>query len=111
MIPVKVDLPTIWRGCDWPAVTFVWKDHDGNPFDLSHYTPIVGTGGKFSLHPRVTEPTQSVTTLELNSQETSELDIGDYQWDWLWQYTTGYIFPVIFMSGSVPVRQPESPIP
>ena len=67
MTPGKLDLPSIWRGCDWGPVTFTWKDQNGDRIDLSGWIPKV-FAISFSLGAQVQDPSHGVTTLSLTRE-------------------------------------------
>lgn len=109
MKPGKYDLPTIWRGCDWLPITIIWKDGDGNPVNLNGKTPFVKTNGGFNLNPGILDAANGVTVLSLPKSYTSDIPVGDQQWDWIWweNYPNGVKYPP-FLFGTVPVREPKT---
>jgi len=105
MKPGNLNLPIIWRGCDWDIITFKWKDLDGNPFNLTNWFPFASTT-KFSLGARVTDAVHGVTVISLGHDATRELKQGEYEWSWLWSYLpTGIITPPV-LAGRVIVKTP-----
>jgi hypothetical protein len=107
MKPGPLDLPTIWRGCDWGPVTFKWKDKNGVAIDVSQWRP-VARSLNIDLNPLVTDPAGGVVTLSLTRDQTASLKLGVEQWDWIWEHNvtpTDYRFPP-FLSGKVPIKQP-----
>lgn len=112
MIPKQVDLPTIWRGCDWPAITLRWKDANGNPLDLSGWTPFCQTVTGLTLNPQVVgSPLDGVTTLSLTKTDTSGFKLGEVAWDWIWwsNQPTGIKYPP-FLTGKLPVKDPYTEV-
>ena len=111
MKPAKLDLPTIWRGCDWPVVTLNWKDANGDPFDLTNWIPIAWTNG-FTLNAAVIVPASSgVTQMSMDHVTTSTLKLGVYQWNWIWQHTAAPLsINVPTLYGSVEVKNPITPL-
>src|ERR1043165_4539461 len=109
MVPKKLDLPTIWRGCEWQAVVMYWKNADGTPFNLSLWTPFAQTNDGTSLNPLIVDAANGITSLSLTRDKTDGLTIGDFQWDWVWWNNppTGFKYPPI-LAGTVPVREPET---
>lgn len=109
MIPGRYDLPTIWRGCDWAAVIFKWKDANGNPINLTGKTPYVQTSGGINLNPQITDSAGGVVTLSLTKAETASVKPGDQKWDWIWweNVPQGTKYPP-FIKGTVPIREPET---
>ena len=110
MKPGKVDLPVIWRGCDWPVVTFNWKDANGMPFDLGGWFPIAWSSS-FTLNARIITPASAgVTQMSMTGAETVLLKLGVYQWNWIWEHIippTSVNPPVLY--GSVEVKNPITP--
>jgi hypothetical protein len=109
MKPGKLDLPTIWRGCDWGPVTFKWKDANGVALNVSQFRP-VAKSLNIDLNPTVTDPAGGVVTLSLTRDETANLRLGTESWDWIWEHNrtpTDYRFPP-FLAGQVAIRQPTS---
>lgn len=107
MKPGKLDLPVIWRGCDYAAIIFKWKTVNGEPFDLTGWTPRAKSQN-IDFHPTVTDPRGGITEIKLTRLETENLRLGVEQWDWVWTYglngQTGAIPPIL--SGSVQIKQP-----
>lgn len=106
MKPGKLDLPPIWRGCTWEDVILKWKDPNGNPVDLSNWTPLATTG-QFGLHARKVdqETNPGETRISLTREQTTELKLGVYQWNWIWLNGDGTIPPPI-LAGYVEVKNP-----
>jgi hypothetical protein len=108
MKPGPLDLPTIWRGCDWGPVTLKWKDKNGQPINLSGWYP-VAQSLKINLNPTITDVGQGETQLALSRVQTSKLRLGVENWDWIWQRIQGqYRFPP-FLAGKVAIKDPVSP--
>jgi hypothetical protein len=105
MLPAKINLPVIWRGCDWAATTFRWKNADGLPINVSAWTPFVETED-FSLNPVKTDPTGGTVSLSLTKEQTATLKLGVYSWDWIWQSNGSRLPPLI--GGRVEVKQPTT---
>lgn len=107
MRPAKVDLPTIWRGCDWGPVTFKWKDQDGQPINLSGWTPRA-TSLNINLNAVITDAVNGVTTISLTKLQTAGIKLGVESWDWIWENLTNpYRYPP-FLAGKVPIREPNT---
>src|SRR5215831_16581343 len=105
MKPAKLDLPTIWRGCDWGPVTMKWKDADGNPINLSGWQP-KAQSINIDLKPVITDVGQGITVMQLSRIDTAYLRLGVEGWDWIWERTSQqYRFPP-FLSGKVAIREP-----
>jgi hypothetical protein len=105
MKPGHLDLPIIWRGCDWGPVTLKWKDGGGNPIDVRAWTP-VAQSLNINLGAVKTNALHGITTLSLTKAQTAHLKLGVENWDWIWQANTGaYRYPP-FLSGKVAIRQP-----
>lgn len=108
MKPAKLDLPTIWRGCDWGPVTMKWKDQDGHPINLAGFQP-KASSLNVDLHPRITDAAGGVTEMMLDRNETSSMKLGVESWDWIWEAVTGdYRFPP-FLAGKLPIMEPQTP--
>jgi hypothetical protein len=107
MKPGKLDLPIIWRGCDWPIITLRWKDLNGNPFNLTGWSPYASTN-RFSLNAAVTNAAGGITQLSMTKAQTGVLQLGVQPWSWLWTYgpTNQTIPPVL--EGSVIIKEPTS---
>lgn len=109
MKPGKLDLPTIWRGCEYPAIILKWKNPDGTPFNLAGWLPFAETRTGISLNPIITDEENGVTQMSLNRLETGGMKLGVEQWDWVW-WNSGNgntLYPPI-LSGSVLVDQPTT---
>lgn len=105
--PGKLDLPTIWRGCDWGPVIFKWKDQNGNPLDVSQWQAVVQSLN-INLNPSITDGPGGVTQIALNRAQTSVIKQGVEAWDWIWQRPEGtYRYPP-FLSGKVEIKEPIS---
>lgn len=111
MKPGLVILPTIWRGCDWLPVIFKWKDPDGNPFDLTDWSPFVETRSGFSLQPVITDVAGGIVQLALNPTQSALMKLGVEQWDWVWAYKFNTVdqikYPPI-VAGTVCVDEPTT---
>jgi hypothetical protein len=103
MRPAPVDLPIIWRGSDWLAVLFNWKDGDGNPFDLTGWKFLAQTR-RFDLNGTVTSATDGSTTVSLTSEVTRALKLGTEQWDCWFIDPSGIITPPL-LAGKVEVKE------
>jgi hypothetical protein len=111
MKPGKLDLPTIWRGCDWGPVTLKWKDANGEAIDLRAWTPLAQSLN-VNLHPiKVGNGIHGETNLSLTSVQTLHLKLGVEKWDWIWQSNNGsYRFPP-FLSGTIAIKEPVVRLP
>jgi hypothetical protein len=112
MKPGKLDLPTIWRGCDWGPVTLKWKDANGNPIDVRSWTPKAQSlnvdlnAQKIGSPPGILGETQMVLT----KAQTLHLKLGTENWDWIWQANNQtYRFPP-FLSGKVTIKEPVTSV-
>lgn len=116
MKPGKLDLPTIWRGCDWPPVILNWKDNNGDPFDLTGWQARAFTRSKYNLNATILNAALGRTKMWLPKGETSGFTLGVQQWDWIWENIDDprgpYRYPP-FLSGSVTIKDPitATPIP
>lgn len=109
MKPAQLDLPTIWRGCTWENVILTWKDNNGNPFDLTGWTPYCQTRSGTNLNPVVTNASAGQTKLSLTRFQSAAMNLGNQQWDWVWwnDVPNGTKYPPI-LSGTVLVDQPTT---
>lgn len=108
MKPAPLDLPVIWRGCDWGPVTLKWKDANGDPFNLAGWQPRAESLN-INLNARITDAVNGITTLSLNRIQTANLRLGNEKWDWLWERIADtYRYPP-FLSGIVPIKEPQTP--
>jgi hypothetical protein len=107
MKPAPVDLPIIWRGCDWAAIVLRWKDGNGDPINLTGWIPYAFTN-EFDLHASINDVTQGVTQMTLNTQQTAILKLGVYHWNWIWSYppTSANLPPLL--AGKVEVKEPTA---
>ena len=110
MKPAKLDLPTIWRGCDYGPIILNWKDANGLVFNLAGWVPIAWTSG-FTLAALVTQADQGITQIALTNEITSTLKLGVYQWNWVWENigTTSFIYAPT-LAGTVEVKNPITPL-
>lgn len=105
MKPAPVDLPIIWRNCDWAPVILRWKDTNGVEIDLSNWIPSANTKD-FDLNAvRTTPYTGGVTQMQLSKVQTAVLKLGVYQWNWIFSNTDGTVLPPL-LAGNVEVRNP-----
>lgn len=110
MKPGRVDLPTIWRGCSYAPIFFHWKDHDGQPFDLSGYRAMA-SARSFDFNLVITDYRKGIVRMNLYASRTNKLKLGTEHWDWIWiNNITGSVTPPL-LSGSVEIKQPLSEIP
>ena len=106
MKPGKLDLPTIWRGCDYAAITFIWKNQDGTPFDLTGWTPFAQSLN-INLKPLVTDAPNGVTQIALSRIDTENLRLGTESWDWIFQNIDGTTLPPL-LAGQVTIKEPTT---
>ena len=106
MKPGKLDLPTIWRGCDWAAVTLNWKDQNGNPFDLTGWTPVAHSVN-INLNAVVTDAVNGVTQISMTAAQTGSLALRQEAWDWIFQNINGQVSPPL-LSGTLTIKEPIS---
>jgi hypothetical protein len=108
MKPGKLDLPTIWRGCDWGPVILKWKDANGQPINLTGWQCRAQSLNIF-LGAVITDRAGGVTTMALDKGETALFKLGVEKWDWIWEHLgsgqVDYRYPP-FLSGNVEIRDP-----
>ena len=107
MNPGNLPLPTIWRGCDWQPIIFRWLDGNGNPFNLTGWTPKAMIRSGQSLNATVTDPVGGVTTIGMPLAQTLLCKLGIEQWDWVWTHDGSTRYPPI-LAGEIPVQEPET---
>lgn len=105
MKPAKLDLPTVWRGCTYPVITFTWKDRNGDPIDLTGWTPHA-TSRNIDFHPVVTNAPQGITQVSLEKTETDVLKLGVERWDWIFS-SNGIVTPPL-LAGQVEIKEPTT---
>jgi hypothetical protein len=105
MMPFVLDLPPIYKGCTWPAITLQWKAPGGAPMVLWNWTPYCTTK-HFSLNPVVVDAQNGVTRISLSKLQTAALKLGTEQWDWVWLNHFDTYIHGPFLSGRVEIRQP-----
>jgi len=107
MKPAPVDLPTIWRGADYEAVFFYWKDAAGNPFVFSDGWQFFAQSDKFDLNGVIFNAPQGITALGLNNLQTAVLKLGVANWNCWFVLPSGEITPPL-LGGKVPVMEKNS---
>lgn len=101
-----VRIPDVWRGSDYLPVTVQWMDGNGQPFFLGPYEPFMSSEA-FDFDVAVIPGPYGLTQFSLTREETEQIPIGQYRWDWIWRHRpTGTIFPGIFLRGIVEVKEP-----
>ena len=106
MKPGHYDLPIIWRGSDYRPVIFKWLDGNGNPVDLSNLFPAAYTKD-FNLNAQRTDIPNGVTQISLTKEQTLVLNLGVYQWNWLWEtIAPPNVISEPLISGEVEVKEP-----
>lgn len=111
MIPNTLNLPTIWRGCDWGPVTLKWKDANGQPLNVISWTPLAQSLN-VNLRPvKVNNGVAGETKIALTAAQTLHLKLGTEKWDWIWQTNDGsYRFPP-FLAGKIAIKEPVVRLP
>lgn len=105
MKPAPVDLPIIWRNCDWEIITLKWKKPDGTKMDLTGWVPVAHTA-QFSLNARISgDPKDGVCVMSLDRLVTATIKLGVYQWNWIFANVDGTV-PPPFLAGNVEVKNP-----
>ena len=105
MKPGKLDLPTIWRGCDWGPVILKWKNANGDPINLSGWRA-KAQSLNVDLNASITNVGLGYTQLLLTKAQTLDLKLGTENWDWIFERIQGqYRYPP-FLSGKVSIKEP-----
>jgi hypothetical protein len=107
MTPAPVDLPTIWRGADYDAIFFYWKDQNGNPFVFSTGWQFFAQTDQFDLNGVIFNAAAGITSLGLNNLQTAPFKLGVQNWNCWFVLPSGEITPP-FLAGKVPVREKNS---
>lgn len=108
MKPAPLDLPTIWRGCDWGPVILKWKDPNGDPINVSGWRPRAESLN-INLNARITNLAQGITQMSLDRAQTANLKLGVETWDWIWeQLSNGQFRYPPFLSGKVAIKEPQT---
>jgi len=102
--PAAVDLPIIWRGCNYGDVILAWKNPDGSQFDLTGWTPKASTRN-FDFTIAMPSPGSGFTRIRLSKAITAGLRLGREAWDWIWTDPNGVIYPPI-LAGYVAIKEP-----
>lgn len=100
-----IELPDIYRGCNYPPIFFEWKDPDGEPFDLTGWIAYAFTE-RFNLNALVSNPLLGVSGISMRPEHTTPLRLGVYHWDWIW-VGEGLTYPPV-LCGTVTVKNPKS---
>jgi hypothetical protein len=108
MKPAKLELPVVWRGVTYQAVTVMWKDHSGHPINLHGWLPWAQTRN-FNLNASVTNPAQGITQVFMPKTQTLQCRLGTETWDWIFiqQQSPFYVTPPL-LSGKLEIRQPTT---
>lgn len=106
MKPGKLDLPVVWRGCDYAPVIFRWKDLNGEPFNLTGWTPRARSIS-INFNPIITNPLGGETKISLTKEQTANLRLGVEPWDWVWENGCSRIPPTL--AGNVEIKDPTTP--
>lgn len=105
MNPAIIDLPDIYRGCLYPAISFNWKNPAGGIANLNGWIPLCfAKEFQFTL---LTDTNLGQTRMVLNQGLTSGLRLGKQKWDFIW-LTGGIVFPPV-LSGIVTIRETLTP--
>src|SRR5215472_7008835 len=107
MKPGRADLPTIWRGCNYAAIIFQWKDQNNNPCDLTGWTPTAFTRNGVNLNAIVTQAVNGFSQISLTQVQTATVRLGADDWNWFWEHG-GVIYPPI-LYGKVEAKEPFAP--
>jgi hypothetical protein len=114
MKPGKYDLPTIWRGCTYPVITFTWLNADGTPFDLTNWWPYAKSK-QIDFGPVKTDQVNGVTTISLTKLQTETLELGTEAWDWIWVTPVPPSDPTTvtppLLAGTVQIKEPNTELP
>lgn len=106
MKPGKLDLPTIWRGCDYATIVMRWKDLDGEPFNLTGWTARAQSLN-VAFNVFVANAEAGVTGMNLTKAQTATLRLGKEPWDWIWENNGSRLPPIL--AGMVEIKDPTTP--
>lgn len=112
MKPGKLDLPTIWRGCNWGPVTLKWKDANGVPINVTAWTPRAQSLNVNLNAQKLPQSGETIgqTTLSLDKTQTLHLKLGVENWDWIWERTNqSYRFQP-FLAGKITIKEPVTSV-
>ena len=113
MKPGSLDLPVIWRGCEYAPITFQSRDQTGNPFELTGWSPLAMTRNGTNLNAVITDVENGVTQITMSPAQTGNLKLGTVNWDWVWFFNDVPQPPIL--TGSIPVKEPltniSAPLP
>ena len=105
MKPAPYNLPPIYRGCIYPAISFTWLDINGQPVDLTSWVGSVASQN--IIFPISTpDPTSGQNSISLNVLQTQNLALGVEAWDFRWSYLTLAYPPAL--AGFVEIKEPQS---
>jgi hypothetical protein len=106
MKPGYLDLPIIWRNCDWLPVNMTWSDENGRALKLNGWEPRAYSR-HFNLNATVTDPAKGKTRMVLSQAQTSKLNLGKDTWDWVWVQTVApYVVTRPVLRGTLEVKDP-----
>jgi len=107
MTPGRLDLPTVWRGCDYADIIMQWKDQNGIPFNLDGWVPSAFTRSGVNLNARVTDASSGFTRMSMTQEQTAAMRLGVDAWDWIW--TGGGVTQPPVLAGKIEVKEPYTP--
>jgi hypothetical protein len=103
------NLPIIWRGSSYPEIVFTWLDANGNPIDITNWTPLAQSLN-IDLSPQIVDPVGGVTSISFSQTETANLKLGVESWDWVFESNDGLTRSTPLLSGTVEVKDPVTNI-
>jgi hypothetical protein len=103
------NLPIIWRGSTYNAIVFTWLDGNGNPFDITNWTPIAQSLN-IDLAPQVIDAPSGTTSISFTQVETANLKLGVESWDWVFESVDGLTRTSPLLSGTVEVKDPVTTV-
>ncbi len=110
MKPGTYDLPIIWRGSTYPAITFTWLDAAGNPTNLNGWIPRARSRS-IDFNPQIVDPDAGTVTISFTQYQTANFKLGVELYDWIWELpgTNGNaIRTVPYLQGKVQVKDPST---
>jgi len=105
-----LNLPDIWRGSTYPDIVLTWLDVNGNPINLTGWSP-VAKSLNIDFHPQITDAVNGLTSISFSKDETALFQLGVELWDWRWIKSNAPLTDTIstpLLRGYVQIKEPQS---